>query len=80
MELVPHLGFTPDVIHANDWQTGLIPVYLREIYRQHPGFQRMRSVFTIHNIAYQGSYPRDLMNFTGLPASLYNPGNLNTTV
>ncbi|QJW97910.1 glycogen synthase GlgA [Frigoriglobus tundricola] len=76
MELVPHLGFTPDVIHANDWQTGLVPVYLRELYRQHPGYQRMRTVFTIHNIAYQGSYPRELMNLTGLPGWLYNPGQL----
>ncbi len=76
LELVPHLGFPPDVIHANDWQTGLIPVLLREAYRQHPGYQRIRSVLTIHNIAYQGSFPRDLMNFTGLPAWLYNPSQL----
>ena len=76
LELVPHLGFPPDVIHANDWQTGLVPVYLREVYRQHPGYQRVRSVFTIHNIAYQGSFPRDLMNFTGLPTWLYNPSQL----
>jgi starch synthase len=76
LELVPHLGFTPDVIHANDWQTGLVPVFLRELYRQHPGYQRLRTVFTIHNIAYQGSYPRELMNLTGLPGWLYNPGQL----
>jgi starch synthase len=76
LELVPHLGFTPDVIHANDWQTGLIPVYLSEMYRTNPGFQRVRSVFTIHNIAYQGSFPRQLLNYTGLPDRLYNPGQL----
>ena len=76
LELIPHLGFPPDVIHANDWQTGLVPVFLRELYRNSPGYQRIRSVFTIHNIAYQGSYPRDLMNFTGLPDRLYNPGQL----
>jgi starch synthase len=76
LELIPNLGFPPDVIHANDWQTGLVPVYLRELYGQSPGFQRIRSVFTIHNIAYQGTYPRELMNFTGLPAHLYNPGQL----
>jgi starch synthase len=76
LELIPHLGFPPDVIHANDWQTGLVPVFLREVYRLHPGYQRIRSVFTIHNIAYQGSYPRELMNLTGLPYSLYNPAQL----
>ncbi len=76
MELVPHIGFAPDIIHANDWQTGLIPTYLAETHRHSPGYQRIRSVFTIHNIAYQGSYPRDLMNYTGLPGWLYNPGQL----
>jgi starch synthase len=76
LELVPHLGFPPDVIHANDWQTGLVPVFLSEVYRHHPGYQRLRSVFTIHNVAYQGSYPRDLLNLTGLPGWLYNPSQL----
>src|SRR5262245_24473372 len=76
LELVPHLGFTPDIIHANDWQTGLVPVYLSEMYRHNPGYQRIRSVFTIHNIAYQGNFPRELMNLTGLPGWLYNPGQL----
>ncbi|MDY3557075.1 glycogen synthase GlgA [Gemmata sp. JC717] len=76
MELVPHIGFAPDVIHANDWQTGLIPAYLAETYRNNPGYQRIRSTFTVHNIAYQGSYPRELMNYTGLPGWLYNPNQL----
>ncbi|MCS6866477.1 MAG: glycogen synthase GlgA [Gemmataceae bacterium] len=76
LELIPHLGFAPHIIHANDWQTGLVPVYLSEVYRQQPGYQRIRSVFTIHNIAYQGSFPRELMNYTGLPERLYNPAQL----
>lgn len=76
LELVPHIGFPVEVLHANDWQTGLVPVYLSTLYRNHPGYQRLRSVFTIHNIAYQGVFPRELMNYTGLPPSLYNPGQL----
>jgi starch synthase len=76
LELIPHLGFPPDILHANDWQTGLVPVYLAELYRTHPGYQRVRSVFTIHNIAYQGVYPRQLLNYTGLSGRLYNPGQL----
>ena len=72
LELVPHLGFTPDVIHANDWQTGLIPVFLSETYRTQPGYQKLRTVFTIHNIAYQGVFPREVMNLTSLPAWLFN--------
>jgi starch synthase len=76
LELVPHLGFTPDVIHANDWQTGLVPVYLSEIYRTQPGYQKIRSVFTIHNIAYQGNFERPVMNITGLQSWLYNASQL----
>jgi starch synthase len=76
LELVPHLGFTPDVIHANDWQTGLVPVFLAESYRAQGGYQRVRSVYTIHNIAYQGVFGRDVLNLTGLPGWLFNPGQL----
>lgn len=76
MELVPHLGFTPDVIHANDWQTGLVPAYISETYRSQPGYQKIRSIFTIHNIAYQGVFGREVMNITGLPASLFNLAQL----
>ncbi|MBX9626765.1 MAG: glycogen synthase GlgA [Gemmataceae bacterium] len=72
LETVPHLGFTPDVLHANDWQTGLVPVYLNEVYRTKTGYRRMRSVFTIHNIAYQGMFGRDVLRLTGLPGWLYN--------
>ena len=72
LELVPHLGFTPDVIHGNDWQTGLVPVFLTEAYRSIAGYERIRSVFTIHNIAYQGMFGRDVMNLTGLPGWLFN--------
>lgn len=76
LELVPHLGFTPDVIHANDWQTGLVPVYLAESYRTHGGYQRVRSVFTVHNIAYQGVFGRDVLNIAGLPGYLFTPAQL----
>ena len=45
LEVIPALGFVPDVLHANDWQTGLVPAYLAEVYRQRPGYGRMRSVY-----------------------------------
>jgi starch synthase len=76
LEAVPHLGFTPDVIHANDWQTGLVPAYLNEVYRTRAGYQRTRSVFTIHNIAYQGMFGREVMKITGLPGWVFNPAQL----
>jgi starch synthase len=76
LEAVPYLGFTPDVVHANDWQTGLVPVFLNEAYRTKPAYRDVRSLFTIHNLAYQGMYSPDVMKLTGLPGWLLNPAQL----
>ncbi|MGO4524275.1 glycogen synthase GlgA [Microvirga sp. 2MCAF35] len=62
--LIP--GFTPDVIHAHDWQAGLVPVYLSLTGNPRPG-----TVVTIHNIAFQGIFPADLLFELGLPASVF---------
>src|SRR5581483_5056672 len=62
----------PDIVHANDWQTGLVPVYVAEVYRPAVGLSHLRSVFTVHNIAYQGMFPRDVMQITGLPGGMFN--------
>jgi len=72
MEAIPHIGFAPDILHANDWQTGLLPVYLRELYRHRPATARTRSLFTIHNIAYQGTFPPDVLPTAGLDWRLFN--------
>jgi starch synthase len=72
LEAIPALGFVPDIVHANDWQTGLVPVFLDEVFRDRPEYARTRSVFTVHNIAYQGMFPRDVMRLTGLPGYLFN--------
>ena len=57
LECVRHMeGFVPEVIHCNDWQTGPIPVYLRAFYQGDPLYSRIKTVFTIHNIQYQGSF------------------------
>ncbi|HKA08640.1 MAG TPA: glycogen synthase GlgA [Gemmataceae bacterium] len=76
MEAAPYVGFPPDILHANDWQTGLIPVYLRELYRHRADYRRMRTLFTIHNIAFQGAFPHELFHLTGLDFRLYNPHQL----
>jgi len=76
LEILPALGFTPDIVHCNDWQCGLVPVYLSEAMRPWPQLANVRSVFTIHNIAYQGMFPRDVMRVTGLPGWLFNPQQL----
>lgn len=54
IEAMITIGFAPDVIHCNDWQTALTPVFLRKFY---PQFNKVRTVFTIHNIEYQGKMP-----------------------
>lgn len=60
VEMIPHIGFTPDVIHCNDWQTALIPVYLNEFYKFNDPYQNIKTVFTIHNIQYQGKYGMEI--------------------
>ncbi len=54
LECLPLVGFTPDIIHANDWQTGFIPLFLKAHYFSLPMYQNIRTVFSIHNIEYQG--------------------------
>ena len=54
IEVMAHLDIIPDIIHAHDWQTGLVPVYLRTIYYGDERFKNVRTVFTVHNIEYQG--------------------------
>ena len=61
IEAIPHLNFNPDIIHCNDWQTALIPVYLNLFYRHIKHCEHIRTVFTIHNIQYQGKYGLELM-------------------
>ena len=68
LEVLPHINFIPDIIHCNDWQTALIPVYLDAFYKQNEYYKDMKTVFTIHNIQYQGKYGYDLYNdVVGLP-------------
>ena len=56
MEMMTRLNFFPDVLHAHDWQAALTVVYLNALYRQRKGYGDIRTVFTIHNIEYQGIY------------------------
>lgn len=64
LEMLFYLDFAPDVINCNDWQTGLVPVYLNLYYRHLDKFNRIKTVFTIHNIAYQGKYGLDILEDT----------------
>lgn len=61
LEMMPHIGFYPDILHANDWQSALSVIYLSTDYCHRPGYEYIRSVFTIHNIEYQGQYDFDIL-------------------
>ena len=59
--MIPYIDFKPDVIHCNDWQTALVPVYYSKYYATREGFENIKTVFTIHNIQYQGKYGREIL-------------------
>ncbi len=69
------LGFAPDIVHLNDWQTGLAALALLRGYGDTP-LGRARSVFTLHNLAYQGWFPKEQMDVLGLPWELFTPDGL----
>ena len=73
IEAVKRLGFKPDIIHCHDWQTGLIPAYLKTIYKDAPFFADTRTAFTIHNIAYQGQFPYSHFHLAGLGKEVFTP-------
>ena len=70
LEFVARRGIRPTVVHAHDWQAGLAAVYLKSIYATHPLLARTPSVFTIHNMAYQGLFEPDWLPRLDLPWSL----------
>jgi len=74
--LCERLKFRPDVIHCNDWQTGLVPAYLRTQCRNTPLFSETASLFTIHNLAYQGLFSGEKLDITGLSPALFNPDGI----
>jgi starch synthase len=69
-------AWRPQIVHANDWQTGLIAVYLRTLYRDHPALRSVATVFTIHNLAYQGVFWHHDMPMTGLGWDVFTPAGL----
>ncbi len=73
-ELVNKLGWVPDIIHCNDWQCGLIPAYLKTEYQDQSLFQDVKTLFTIHNLSYQGVFNKSSFAKTGLPEGLLESG------
>ena len=74
MEFFSHVS-PPDILHCHDHQTGLIPAYLKRLYRTDSAFARTRAVFTIHNMGYQGLFPRDVMLLAGFDDAEFYPGS-----
>jgi len=61
LEALQYIDFIPDVIHCNDWQTGLIPVFLKVFYQNNIIYNNIKTVYTIHNIEYQGIYGKEIL-------------------
>ncbi len=61
LEMIPYIDFKPDILHCNDWQTALLPVYYSTQYAARPGYEGIKTVFTIHNMQYQGIYGREIL-------------------
>ncbi|MGQ9921178.1 MAG: glycogen synthase GlgA [Desulfobacca sp.] len=76
LPLCQKLDFAPDIIHCHDWQASLIPVYLREKWGQAEIFAKTATVLTIHNLAYQGLFPKEKFHLLDLDAALFGINGL----
>ncbi|GMU95790.1 glycogen synthase GlgA [Ignavibacterium album] len=74
IEALQRLQWTPDVIQCNDWQTGLIPLYIKDNYSWDRMFENTATVFTIHNIAYQGRFSKSTLYTAEIRPELFYPG------
>ena len=73
------IDFVPDVIHCHDWQTALVPVFLKAFASDYPQLRRTKTILTIHNLRFQGRYIMDaIKNLTGLPDSYFTPDKLES--
>jgi len=76
LEMLPCLNWQPDIIHCNDWQTGLIPLYLHHQYAHNPFYRPIATLFTIHNLQYQGNFPKEVLEIVGVGPEFYHPDRL----
>ncbi len=77
LEYARALNFKPDIIHCNDWHTAMIPIWLKTSYKNDSFFNKTKTVFSIHNLAYQGRYFPEILRFAGLDKEeVYNPEGL----
>ena len=77
LSALPVIGFQPDIIHCHDWQTGLIPVHLKDKFHEGDFFRNIKSVMTIHNLKFQGVWDvKTIKRFSGLPDYYFTPDKL----
>jgi len=76
IEFLQHIGFQADILHFNDWHTGLGPTYLRDIYREFMFYSKMKSLLTVHNLNYQGVFGREILWDIGLNDGYFTNGDL----
>lgn len=79
LEALPYLDFCPDIIHCHDWQTGLIPVYLKTLYGHQNYYSGIKTIFSIHNLKFQGRWNlQTVSDITGLPAQIFTADKLES--
>ncbi|MCG2712439.1 MAG: glycogen synthase GlgA [Candidatus Omnitrophica bacterium] len=76
LNLIKKINFKPDIIHCNDWQAGLIPIYLKETFTNDQFYKNIKTIFTIHNLGYQGLFPKEELSLTGLSKELFSVNGL----
>lgn len=75
LEAAARLPQKVDIIHCHDWQTGMIPLLLTTQYRHHAKIAGAKTVYTIHNLAYQGNFPAEWIHRLGIPSHHFHPGD-----
>ena len=84
LDVLPYLEFDPNILHCNDWQTALVPVYHKLFYQYRPEFGGIKTLYTIHNIEYQGKFDQAIIeDVLGIPRKEYGSleygGGINLT-
>lgn len=73
LEMLPIINFQPDIIHCNDWQTGPVPLLLKEYAQTRAFFRKPAAIYTIHNLQYQGNFDRSVLTPLGIGPEYFRP-------
>lgn len=73
LEMLPRINFQPDIIHCNDWHTGPMCLLLKEKFKRYPFYSKISTVFTVHNLEYQGHFPKDVLRVLNMGDDIFTP-------